>query len=105
NGKLLHFDVERKRLQAADATQLDRLRQRTVCPERTFGNPDVEGIAKRSCATRLFGIELRNGTIFLAFQMQSFGRYLAQMNFHSRILSEFTRPTFQSSSLQFPRKT
>ena len=47
NGKSRHLDLERKRLETADATQFDRLRQRSVCPKRAFGNPDVERIAQR----------------------------------------------------------
>jgi hypothetical protein len=76
NGKLVDLDVERKRLEAANATQLNRLRQGSVCPKRTFGNPYVEGVVEGPGALRLLRIELGNRAIFFAIQMQSFGRYL-----------------------------
>ena len=39
--------------------------------------PSVESVAKRPGAADLLGFELWQRAIFLAFQMQSFGRYLA----------------------------
>ena len=77
NGKLVHLDVERKRLETANATQLNRLGQRPINPKRTFGNPHLEGVAKGPGAARLLRIELGNRAIFLALEMESFGRYLA----------------------------
>ena len=84
------FDLVHEFFETANAGELDGLQQGAIRSQSTFSHSDVEAVSHRAGATDTFRLQLRNETIFFAFQMQSFGRDLLEVNFHSRILSEFT---------------
>jgi hypothetical protein len=82
NGKRVHVDIERKRLETAHTFEFNGLGKRPGHPERSLGNPQVEGITKRAGADDAFGCELRDGAVFFALEMETVGLDLAQMDFH-----------------------
>src|SRR5204863_3646649 len=86
-----HLDVEAKWFETADAFQFDRLREMAGDPERTFGNTEIERITQGTRGDNAFRFQLRNRTLFLAFEMLALGLDLAQMNFH---IASFARNAF-----------
>jgi len=90
NSKGRNFYVVNKFFETGDAAQLHRLAERAVRPKRPVRHAKIEVILKWSGAPHPVGFKIRNQAIVFALQMQSFGRNLFKMNFHSRILSEFT---------------
>ena len=79
HGEIFHLDIERERLETPHTMQLDWLRDLAVRPERAIRNPEIERIAQGPGANHILRGELRNRTFFLAFEMQTVGRDLAEM--------------------------
>ena len=84
--------VERKRrdldfvlefLQASDAGEFHRLRDRSVRPQRTIGNSEIEAVTHRPDAADLLRAEIAEGAILFTREMQTFRRNLIKMNLHS----------------------
>ena len=90
NGEIFHLDRERKRFETTDTAEVDRLTELAVCPECTFGYSGLKFVMQRARALHIFRIELRERAILLTLKPQPLGRDLAQMNFHTRMLSLFT---------------
>lgn len=77
-----NFHVLDKFFETADASELDRLRERAVGPKRTFRHADVDFVLHRTGATNSVRFQIADQTIFLPLQMQSLGWNLFEMNFH-----------------------
>ncbi len=76
------FDDVGELLQTGHANHLDWLRERAVSPERTVGDTDIERIAQWSRADGAFFRQLRDGAFLLAFEVETLGSDLSEMNFH-----------------------
>ena len=71
-------------------SELHRLGQRAVCPERAFGDAYIERITQRPAADDVLHRHILERAFLFAFEMQSVGWNLPEVNLHSRILSEFS---------------
>jgi hypothetical protein len=83
------LDLERKRFETADALKLDRLSERATSPQGAFGNTHIERVAERPGTADILCRQIGNGAFLLAFEMDTVGVNLSEMNFHSREPSEF----------------
>jgi len=77
-----HFDIESEWLEAAHAFQFDRLDKMAGYPKRAFRNPEVQRITQRSHTNDIFRRQIGNRTFFFAFEVQTVGLDLAEMDFH-----------------------
>src|SRR5207237_4062182 len=76
------FNRVEELVKTGDAFQFDRQSKRAICPKCPFGNSEIQFVLERAGTPDVFGFELRDRAILLAFKMQALGRNLFKVNFH-----------------------
>lgn len=88
DGEGRHFDVEPERLQAPHAFQFHWLDEMACYPERAFRDSQIERVTQRPGAADAFRGELGNRTFLLAFEMETIGLDVAEVDFHKKMRND-----------------